>query len=76
MTFTFVPKKRSYHKEYSGKNMKTLSLTIQKLRPMLMFFVDRQIEEHRAKSMLYALDLPIWGHKNPYNNGPHLYCSP
>ena len=34
MTLTMVPKERSYHKE-NMQNMKALSLTIQKLWPML-----------------------------------------
>ena len=40
MILTLVPKKRSYRKEYT--NLKVLSLTIQKLWPILTGATDRQ----------------------------------
>ena len=63
MTLTLVPKKRFY----DLGNFKALSFSIQKLLPMLTFFVDKerntQTQKQTDRQKLYAPDLTIPGHK-------------
>ena len=44
--------------------MNSLSLTIQKLWPILKVFVEREMEKQTDRAKLYASDLSIRGHKN------------
>ena len=68
LTLPLIPKKRSYFKAYTCDIWK---LTIQKLRPMLKFFADIQIDrqtktDKQTGQKLQVTHLPVWRYKMKY----------
>ena len=63
----FVTKEKVLPQGIYMQNMKVLSLTFQKLRPMLKFFAGKQMDKQTGKQtgqILHAPDLMMQGHKN------------